>query len=544
MTSATLLLVATPLIPAVLLAVSVHPAARERLVTWLAFAPLPAVLAALLAGGTPPLVLDSARLRLTLQLDLPGAILLGATALVWSAAGAYAARYMSGDPRRARFARWWLLTLSGALGLFVARDLASFYLMFAILSLAAWGLVAHDGTARARRAGVLYLLLAVLGEICLLVAFALIATAAAGDSLALRDVLPSLPGAAGRDLIVALLVAGFGVKAGLVPLHVWLPIAHPAAPMPGSAVLSGTVIKAGIIGLLLFLPAEAGAFRWGGALAALGFAGALYAAAVGITQANPKTVLAYSSVSQMCLTIAVLGAGLASGFPGLAAVVALYAASHALAKGGLFLAVGLAATTARRRALLVLAPAALLALGFAGLPLTGGHAAKAAIKGPLADGTFAALATLSAVASAALMTQFLLRLGRAEPAGAERAPAGLLLPWLGLALAALAGPWLLLGPAAGVSVGTTLTAPELWQAAWPVGLGVVAGLLLRRTRLPDVPEGDVVVLGGIVAHASAAAGVALRRAESATRRWPVGTTLLLIVLLLLFAAAGLDRGGY
>jgi hypothetical protein len=59
-----------------------------------------------------------------------------------------------------------------------------------------------------------------------------------------------------------------------------------------------------------------------------------------------------------------------------------------------------------------------------------------------------------------------------------------------------------------------------------------------------VPEGDVVVLGGIVAHASAAAGVALRRAESATRRWPVGTTLLLIVLLLLFAAAGLDRGGY
>ena len=88
---------------------------------------------------------------------------------------------------------------------------------------------------------------------------------------------------------------------GLVPLHVWLPLAHPAAPMPASAVLSGAIIKAGVIGLIRFLPFDGALPDWGAVLTAVGLLTAFYGVAVGITQANPKTVLAYSSVSQMGL---------------------------------------------------------------------------------------------------------------------------------------------------------------------------------------------------------------------------------------------------
>ena len=97
---------------------------------------------------------------------------------------------------------------------------------------------------------------------------------------------------------------------GLVPLHVWLPLAHPAAPMPASAVLSGAIIKAGVIGLIRFLPLDGSLADWSAGLTSLGLVTAFYAVAVGITQANPKTVLAYSSVSQMGFVAAVLGAGL------------------------------------------------------------------------------------------------------------------------------------------------------------------------------------------------------------------------------------------
>ena len=104
-------------------------------------------------------------------------------------------------------------------------------------------------------------------------------------------------------------IVGFALKIGLVPLHVWMPLAYTAAPIPAAAVLSGAAVKAGVIGLIRFLPLGAAMPGWGEALVALGFFSAFYGVAVGITQANPKTVLAYSSVSQMGVIAAVLGMG-------------------------------------------------------------------------------------------------------------------------------------------------------------------------------------------------------------------------------------------
>jgi multicomponent Na+:H+ antiporter subunit A len=534
-----LLLLATLLLPMGMAMACISARLRARMTGWLALAPLPGLAAALLAVGGAPLVLDADGARFTLELSPAAAMLLGATALLWSLAGAYAATYLRDDPAKGRFAVSWLLTLTGSLGVFLADDLATFYLTFALVSLAAYGLVVQDGTRRAHRAGVIYLVLAVLGEICLLLAFALLHAAAPGDSLAVRDVVAALPTAPARAWIVTLLMMGFGLKAGLVPLHVWLPLAHPAAPMPASAVLSGAIVKAGIIGLIRFLPFGDSLPGWGEVLAAIGLFTAFYGVAIGITQSNPKTVLAYSSVSQMGVTVAVLGLALAAGEAGWTRLAAFYAVHHVLAKGAMFLAVGVVAQCGSARLRWVLLPVGLLVLAFGGLPLTGGGMAKLAVKDVFAGPWLSALSSLSAAGTTLLMVHFLLRLRPlASMAPDERPPAGLVWPWLALVLAALAGPWALyLGTGIG-SVDKALGLPDLWAGLWPVLLGLLlaAGLFRWGKRLPAVPEGDVLVLARRMPALLSACGDRLERGEAVLRHWSVaGAALLGLAVLLALA---------
>ncbi len=106
-------------------------------------------------------------------------------------------------------------------------------------------------------------MLALLAESVLLVGLVMLAGEHSGRQPGLRDAAAALVDSPDRDLILALLVAGFGTKAGLVPLHVWMPLAHAAAPMPASAVLSGAVVKVGIIGLIRFLPLSEALPDWG-----------------------------------------------------------------------------------------------------------------------------------------------------------------------------------------------------------------------------------------------------------------------------------------
>jgi formate hydrogenlyase subunit 3/multisubunit Na+/H+ antiporter MnhD subunit len=308
--------------------------------------------------------------------------------------------------------------------------------------------------------------------------------------------------------------------------------------MPASAVLSGVIVKAGVIGLIRFLPEGAALPDWSAALAAIGLLTAWWSVACGVTQRNPKTVLAYSTVSQMGLVAAVLGMGLAAG-GGALVPAAFYAAHHVLAKGALFLAVGVVAATGERRIWPVLLPAAVLALGFGGLPLTGGYVAKLAVKDVLGEGTVGLLATLAGAGSTLLMLHFLHRLHRsAAPDGAAAAPAGIILPWLAMALAALALPWALF-PIAGIgSLAGAFAPAALWAALWPVLLGVALAALLRPSgdRLPQVPEGDVVVLVERVARVGPAWGEPLARAEHVLQRWPVAGVALLALVVILGAA--------
>lgn len=544
MISAEMLLLISFATPVTLLLACGSRMARERMPALFALAPLPALATALWAVNRPPWVFDEARLHITFVLDTPGAILLGVAALLWSAAGFYASTYLRGHPNLGRFSIYWLLTLTGSLGVFVAADLFTFYLTFALLSLAAYGLVVFDGTPKARRAGIIYLVLALLGEIFLLMSFVLLASAIPGDSLAIRDALATLPTSPWRDPALALLIAGFGLKMGLVPLHVWLPIAHPAAPMPASAVLSGAIIKAGVIGLIRFLPFDVPLPDWGVTLTGVGFLTAFYSVGVGITQSNPKTVLAYSSVSQMGLIAVLLGMGLAAGQSTAVMAATFYAAHHLLAKGALFLAVGVVAATSPRRLWWVLTPVAILALGMGGLPLTGGALAKLAMKPVLGDGRVELLAILSAIGTTLLMLHFLHRLlASASPDPSASAPVGWILSWMFMFVAALVIPWMLYS-ATGIGTWSDALQPKiLWAALWPllIGAGLALGLWRWERYLPQVPEGDIVVVGQPVMRIIVRWGDALERVEGILRQWPVaGLSLLMLILIL----GGVMFGGH
>jgi formate hydrogenlyase subunit 3/multisubunit Na+/H+ antiporter MnhD subunit len=527
---AALLLAATFLTPLGMLAAMAHPRLRARIPFLLALAPLPGLAAALLAEGHG-LVFLAEGMRLGLALDRPSALLLGVAALLWSAAGAYAGAYMGQKPGFTRFAGWWLLTLSGSLGVFVAGDLLSFYLAFALVSLPAYGLIVHDGTPAARRAGSVTLFLAVLGEVCLLLGFVLLAVGTPGLSIAIADAVASLPSSPWRNAAVGLLLAGFGLKAGMVPLHVWLPLAHPAAPMPASAVLSGAIIKAGIIGLIRFLPVDGALADWGVVLGVLGFVTAFWGVALGITQQNPKAVLAYSSISQMGVVLAALGLGLAAGEAVTPISAAFYAAHHVLAKGALFLALGVALHLGRARFGWVFWPALVLVLGFGGLPLTGGWLAKAATKAQLGTGLASVLAALSAAGSTLLMLHFLARLraGLGEPA-AGPVPRGMLLPWAGMTATAVLIPWALFVPSGAGSFAEAFKPEALAAALWPVLLGAALAWALARwgAGLPQPPEGDVLALAErAFGRAAGPASLAADRIEARLRTWPAASLALL-----------------
>jgi formate hydrogenlyase subunit 3/multisubunit Na+/H+ antiporter MnhD subunit len=529
-----MLIAATLILPLAMLAACVSQRLRDCMPALLVFAPLPAIAAALQefqgSNGTI-LVLPKALLGLTFELDRPGAMLLGASALLWTAAGTYAGTYLRDRPGGGRFAIWWLMTLTGSLGVFIAADVVSFYLFYTLVSLAAYGLVIFDGTAASRRAGAVYVSLALLGEAFLLIGFVLLVPAGPGGSLLIRDAAAALSTSPWHDVTLAFLLLGFGLKIGLVPLHVWMPLAYTAAPIPAAAALSGAAVKAGVI-FIRFLPFEPARPGWGAALAAAGLFSAFYGAAIGITQSNPKTVLAYSSVSQMGLLAAVIGMGLAAGDTTVATVAIFYAVHHTLVKGGLFLAVGAGARTSGRGLWLVLLPAAVLALGLGGLPLTGGALAKLAIKGTLGDGVVGTLATLSAVASTVLMLHFLHRLTADAPQDSQRAaPIGFVLPWLVIAFAAVALPWALYSRSTGASLHDALAPKELWVAFWPVLVGGLLSIGLWRwgELLPRVPAGDVLVFAKGATDVARNTGVAMERLDRRLSQWPVAGVLFLVL---------------
>ncbi|HEY9149502.1 MAG TPA: complex I subunit 5 family protein [Gammaproteobacteria bacterium] len=481
-----------PGLPLGLALLMISPLARAWVPTLAPLALLPA-LAAVVMLPADTLLLDDWLLGLRLGLDTTGRVFLLFSALAWLCAALYARAWMATDPHRFRFTALFLLAMAGNLGLCIAQDALGFYLFFALMTFSAWGLILHRGHPAARHAGRTFLVLAVLGEAALLVAL-WFTVANGGADLALAPA--SVAAAPQRDLIIALLLVGFGVKAGLLGLHMSLPLAYDATPAPGAAVLASAMIKAGLLGWLRFLPLGAEALPgWSAVLIMLGFAAAFYGVVIGLLQSSPRVILAYSSISQMGLMIAGIGLGLAS--PAAAGpvlfAVTLYALHHALVKSALFLGEGLSRAAAHG---LIFAGMVLLALLLAGAPLTGGALAKYHLKAlldltPIASpGLLAGLLALASVGTSLLMARFLWQLHhRTRPTRRPR-PA-LWLPWLLALLAALLLPWALVMDTAALR-----TPAGLWQAGWPVLAGIALAFIGRHgmgALAPRVPAGDILI---------------------------------------------------
>lgn len=271
---------------------------------------------------------------------------------VWLLATIYSLVYMKHEHSPSRFFSFLMLSLSGCLGVFLAGDYFTLFLFFEFMTFAAYPLVIHEENGDAMRAGDTYLYMSVAGGLILLFGIvALVWTTGTADIAPALDALHQ--GSINPYFIALTFIVGFGVKAGLIPLHIWLPQAHPVAPSPASALLSGVMIKTGAYGIISFLtvtlssneahskfltiPHNIGyVMIWVALLTMIG--GALMA----LMQDSIKKILAYSSVSQMGYIMLAVGcAAYLSEEGGLSYIAAVYHAfNHAIFKSGLFLMIG------------------------------------------------------------------------------------------------------------------------------------------------------------------------------------------------------------
>ena len=501
----TVLLLMTWLAPVLLAPFALHPGRRSN---WLApLATLPALLAVMVVPADAHIEIPWLLLGAQFGLGAGDRVFLLFAAVLWLIAGLHADLSMRNDPHLGRFRLFFLFAMAGNFWLIVGQDLVNFYLGFTLMGFAAYGLVVHDGMPASLRAGRVYLVMTLVAEAALLAAFLLIF--AHTQSLAPTPM--QLEGLG--DWAIGLLVFGLAIKAGLVPLHVWLPLAHPAAPIAASAVLSGSMVKVALIGLMRFLPlGQEALVDWGNLLALMGAVTVLYALPVGLVQTNPKVVLAYSSVGKMGLMIAFVGLAMLA--PAMTAPVltalAFYAAHHGLAKGALFLGVGVARTS---NALWVPAVLAIPALVLAGAPLTSGALAKAQIEPSLSElrGLWAdampALLVVSTIGTTLLMARFLTLVSTQRSADSTGAGPAIQRSWLGLVAVILCVPFV-----------SGLAFPS-FTASWPLAAGAVLALpamLLQRgwvkSLLGSVPPGDLIEpLVRLTQRLSGRSGSATRR---------------------------------
>ena len=271
-----LLLLSALALPVAMLLACLSAGLRKIMPRWLWVAPVPALAAALFGTRNSPVVLSGEPYHVTLMLDACGSMLLTAASLLWIAAGFYAPAFFRGRTITGSFTVCWLFTLIGSLGIFLAADLLSFFLSYALVSLPAYGLVTYDGTPATRRAGAIYMGFALLGENLLLMGFVLLAANTPDGSLRIADAADALQAAPSRYVILSLLITGFGMKIALLPMHFWMPLSYTASPIPAAAVLSGAAVKAGVIGLIRFLPFGMALPGWGELLTIVGLCGAFY----------------------------------------------------------------------------------------------------------------------------------------------------------------------------------------------------------------------------------------------------------------------------
>lgn len=266
-----------------------------------------------------------------------------AAAVMWLCTAWVSPEYFHHAEHRARYYMFYLRTLGALMGVFLAGDLLTLFVYFEIMSFTSYVWVAQNETPEALRASETYLFIAVIGGLTMLVGLFLLyadvgtltleGIAAGAESLSL-----------GRRLAIGIcLFMGFGAKAGMFPLHIWLPKAHPVAPAPASALLSGILTKSGVFGVIavtcyLF----EGVVTWGRLLLVPAVITMTMGALLAVFSTDLKRTLACSSMSQIGFILTGVAMLNLLGHHGAIAAwgAALHIINHSLIKLTLFIAAG------------------------------------------------------------------------------------------------------------------------------------------------------------------------------------------------------------
>ena len=225
-----------------------------------------------------------------------------ATSLIWVGSSVFSDEYFDHAPQNLRrYYTFWSVTFGATLGLFLANDLFTVFIFFEIMSFASYPLVVHNQDEASIKAGNSYLSVAVIGGIVTLTGIFILDHMA--GTVVIDEIAAGLAGYEGHTqlFITAVLVFfGFAAKAGMFPLNGWLPKAHPAAPAPASAALSGILIKTGIFGTIVVTSRiMQGNEEWAMFVLVIGIVTMFIGAVCAFMSTNLKETLAYSSMSQI-----------------------------------------------------------------------------------------------------------------------------------------------------------------------------------------------------------------------------------------------------
>ena len=222
-------------------------------------------------------------------------------AIGWFEATLMLREYFAHSHHRNRYYVFWLLTLTGTVGVFLSADLFTTFVFFEVMSFASWVMVIHTEKPDAMKAAETYLAVAVIGGLVTLMGVFMLYHQL--GTLEIDRLYDAAAAAENKRWLWAaglLTLVGFAAKAGSFPLHIWLPTAHPAAPAPASAVLSGVIIKTGVFGILVL---STQVFRyhhiWGMLMLVLGVITMVLGAVLAVFSVDLKRTFACSSVSQI-----------------------------------------------------------------------------------------------------------------------------------------------------------------------------------------------------------------------------------------------------
>lgn len=266
------------------------------------------------------------------------------SAFMWFCAALLSLQYFKGHHKLSRYNFFLLLTLGATMGVFLSADLLTTFIFFETMSFTSYVWVVQEANKEAMAAGKTYIIIAVIGGMVALMGLFLLYHIAGTLEI---DVLYEAATVAGKSNMLYAsafcLLFGFGAKAGMFPLHIWLPKAHPVAPAPASALLSGVLTKAGVFGILVITGHILREDKiWGYTLLALAAVTMVLGAVLAVFSINLKRTLACSSLSQIgfILTgvamITLLGEENALAANG----TFLYMINHSIVKLTLFLAAG------------------------------------------------------------------------------------------------------------------------------------------------------------------------------------------------------------